>query len=353
MNDRAEAYRRAGVDIDAASELVKRIKPLAQATFSKGVLADIGGFGGLFKLDADDYAQPVLVSSTDGVGTKLLLAFDLDGHSTVGIDLVAMSVNDILVQGAKPLFFLDYFATGKLDVDVAERVIKGIAAGCADAGCALLGGETAEMPGFYPDGHYDLAGFCVGIADNSKIVDGSTIGIGDAIIGIASSGPHSNGYSLIRRILAQSGLNPADPLPGASQTIAQALIAPTRIYVKTIRNLLRDFPIKGMAHITGGGFYENIPRILPHGVAAHIVMNNWRMPPVFHWLKNAGGLSWQEMLQTFNCGIGYMLVVDKDHADDILSRLQGLGETAWKIGEIVKLPAPGAEPVIVDLPAGA
>jgi len=353
MNDRAEAYRRAGVDIDAAGELVRRIKPLAQATFNKGVLTDIGGFGGLFKLDAHEYADPVLVSSTDGVGTKLLLAFDLDGHSTVGIDLVAMSVNDILVQGAKPLFFLDYFATGKLDVDVAERVIKGISVGCADAGCALLGGETAEMPGFYPDGHYDLAGFCVGIADNSKIVDGSTIGIGDAVIGIASSGPHSNGYSLIRSILAASGLGPSDRLPGGDQTIAQALLAPTRIYVKTVRNLLRDFPIKGMAHITGGGFYENVPRILPKGVAARLAMDTWEIPPVFHWLKDAGGLSWPEMLQTFNCGIGFMLVVDKDRAADVLTRLEGLHEAAWMIGDIVKLPAPDAEPVLVELPAEA
>jgi phosphoribosylformylglycinamidine cyclo-ligase len=350
MSDRAEAYRRAGVDIHAAGELVNRIKPLAQATFSKGVITDIGGFGGLFKLDLQDFEEPVLVSSTDGVGTKLLLAFEFDGHSTVGIDLVAMSVNDILVQGAKPLFFLDYFATGKLDVDVAERVIKGVAHGCSEAGCSLLGGETAEMPDFYPPGHYDLAGFCVGIVDNAKIVDGSSIGIGDAIIGIKSSGPHSNGYSLIRKILAQTGLRPNDLLPGAAQTVAEALLAPTRIYVKSVLNVMRDFPVKGMVHVTGGGFYENVPRILPRGVAANIAMDNWQMPPVFNWLKSAGNLTWGEMLTTFNCGVGYVLVVDKALADDVLNRLNALSERAWIIGSIDRIGKDG-ERVIVKEPS--
>jgi len=353
MNDRAEAYRRAGVDIAAASDLVNRIKPLAQATFNKGVITDIGGFGGLFKLDLQDFEEPVLVSSTDGVGTKLLLAFELNGHSTVGIDLVAMSVNDILVQGAKPLFFLDYFATGKLDVDVAERVIKGVAQGCTEAGCALLGGETAEMPDFYPPGHYDLAGFCVGIADNAKIVDGSSIGIGDSVIGIKSSGPHSNGYSLIRKILAESGLKPDQLLPGSSQTAAEALLAPTHIYVKTVLNVLRDFKIKGMVHITGGGFYENIPRVLPRGVAAHLSLDKWQMQPVFTWLKQTGNLSWPEMLQTFNCGIGFVLVVDSEVCEDVLNRLNAMHECAWNIGEIVKLPSKDAERVVVDIAAGA
>jgi len=353
MSDRAEAYRRAGVDIAAAGDLVNRIKPLAQATFNKGVITDIGGFGGLFKLDLQDFEEPVLVSSTDGVGTKLLLAFEMDGHATVGIDLVAMSVNDILVQGAKPLFFLDYFATGKLDVDVAEKVIKGVAHGCTDAGCALLGGETAEMPDFYPPGHYDLAGFCVGIVDNSKIVDGSSIGIGDRVIGITSTGPHSNGYSLIRKVLGKSGLKATDKLPGGDgQSVAEALLAPTRIYVKSVINVMRDFQVKGMVHVTGGGFYENIPRILPRGVAAHIKLDSWDMPPVFNWLKSAGELTWPEMLQTFNCGVGYIMVVDKDIADDVLNRLKALHETAWDIGEIVKLAAPDAERVIVDLPPG-
>ena len=348
MSDRAEAYRRAGVDIVAAGRLVDRIKPLAQATFNKGVITDIGGFGGLFKLDLQNLEEPILVSSTDGVGTKLLLSFEFDGHSTVGIDLVAMSVNDILVQGAKPLFFLDYFATGKLDVDVAERVIKGVAHGCTEAGCALLGGETAEMPDFYPPGHYDLAGFCVGIVDNAKIVDGSSIGIGDSIIGITSSGPHSNGYSLIRKILAESGMRGSDLLPGASQTVAEALLAPTRIYVKSVLNILRDFTVKGMCHITGGGFYENIPRILPRGVAAHLNMADWNVAPVFRWLKDAGKLNWGEMLQTFNCGVGYIVVVDKDQEEDVLNRLKALHEPAWKIGEIAKLSDPEGERVVVE-----
>ena len=349
MSDRADPYRRAGVDLAAGQELVSRIKPLAQATFNKGVITDIGGFGGLFKPDLANYQEPVLVSSTDGVGTKLLLAFDYDGHSTVGIDLVAMSVNDILVQGAKPLFFLDYFATGKLDVDIAERVIKGIAHGCSEAGCALLGGETAEMPDFYPPGHYDLAGFCVGLADNGKIVDGSAIGIGDAVIGIASSGPHSNGYSLIRKILAASGLKPNDLLPGASQTVSEALLAPTRIYVKSVLNVLRDFSVKGMVHVTGGGFYENIPRILPRGVAARLSMEKWPMPPVFAWLKQAGALSWEQMLQTFNCGVGFILVVDREQAEDVLGRLNALHEQAWIIGTMEKLAEAEAERVTVEI----
>lgn len=353
MSDRADAYRRAGVDIAAAQNLVDRIKPLAQATFTKGVLTDIGGFGGLFKPDLANMEEPVLVSSTDGVGTKLMLGFDWDGHSTIGIDLVAMSANDILVQGARPLFFLDYFATGKLDVDIAERVIAGVANGCSEAGCTLLGGETAEMPDFYPPGHYDLAGFCVGLVDNAKIVDGSSIGIGDVFIGIKSSGPHSNGYSLIRKILAESGLRPEDPLPGDAVTVAEALLAPTRIYVKSVLNLLRDFTIRGMVHITGGGFYENIPRILPRGVAAHVHMDCWPLPPVFAWLMRAGNLSWQEMLTTFNCGIGYVLVVDKEQSEDVLARLAAMHEPAWIIGEAVKAEkVEGEERVIVDPPTG-
>jgi len=236
---------------------------------------------------------------------------------------------------------------------VAEKVIKGVAHGCTDAGCALLGGETAEMPDFYPPGHYDLAGFCVGIVDNSKIVDGSSIGIGDRVIGITSTGPHSNGYSLIRKVLGKSGLKATDKLPGGDgQSVAEALLAPTRIYVKSVINVMRDFQVKGMVHVTGGGFYENIPRILPRGVAAHIKLDSWDMPPVFNWLKSAGELTWPEMLQTFNCGVGYIMVVDKDIADDVLNRLKALHETAWDIGEIVKLAAPDAERVIVDLPPG-
>jgi phosphoribosylformylglycinamidine cyclo-ligase len=351
MADRSAAYKAAGVDIDAGNSLVSRIKSIVAGTYGKGVVSDIGGFGGLFKLDSGAYEEPVLVSSTDGVGTKLKLAHDFDQHDTIGIDLVAMCVNDILVQGAKPLFFLDYFATGKLSVDLAARVVTGIADGCKDAGCALLGGETAEMPGFYPDGMYDLAGFCVGIVDNAKIVDGSSIGVGDAIIGIESSGPHSNGYSLIRKILAESGLGPDDPMPHSGQTVAKSLLAPTRIYVKTVLNLLRDFEIKGMVHITGGGFYDNVNRILPKGVAAHIRFGSWAVPQVFGWLMEQGKLTWPEMLQIFNCGVGFMLVVAPEIASDVLERLKALHEYASVIGHIV-IRKDGTEQVEVAFPEG-
>jgi phosphoribosylformylglycinamidine cyclo-ligase len=336
MSDRAGAYKAAGVDIDAAQSLVGRIKGIAAATFTKGVITDIGGFGGLFKPDLSNMTEPVLVSGTDGVGTKLKLAFDFDGHDTVGIDLVAMSVNDILVQGAKPLFFLDYFACGKLDQGIAERVIAGIAAGCKESGCALLGGETAEMPGFYAPGEYDLAGFCVGVVDNAKIVDGSAITIGDKIIGLASSGPHSNGYSLIRKIFAASGRSGEDILPGDGRTFREALLAPTRLYVAPILRLLKDLRIKGMAHITGGGFFENVPRVLPAGVTARLTFGSWTVPPVFHWLKEQGALSWPEMLQIFNCGIGYVLIVDKNEAEETMARLHGLELPAWVLGEAVR-----------------
>ncbi len=352
MADRSAAYKAAGVDIDAGNSLVSRIKSIVAGTYGKGVVSDIGGFGGLFKLEPGAYAEPVLVASTDGVGTKLKLAHDFDRHDTVGIDLVAMCVNDILVQGAKPLFFLDYFATGRLSVELAERVIAGIAAGCKDAGCALLGGETAEMPGFYPEGVYDLAGFCVGIVDNAKIVDGSSIGVDDVIIGIEASGPHSNGYSLIRKILAESGLGPDDPIPHAGKTVAEALLAPTRIYVRTVLNLLRDFEIKGMVHITGGGFYDNVNRILPKGVAAHFRFGTWSVPPVFDWLREQGGLTWPEMLQIFNCGVGFMLVVAPEIAEDVVQRLKALHEYARIIGRVV-IRKDGAEQVEVAFPDGA
>ncbi|EHJ47550.1 phosphoribosylformylglycinamidine cyclo-ligase [Solidesulfovibrio carbinoliphilus subsp. oakridgensis] len=350
MADRSAAYKAAGVDIDAGNSLVSRIKSIVAGTYGKGVVSDIGGFGGLFKLDSGAYTEPVLVSSTDGVGTKLKLAHDFARHDTIGIDLVAMCVNDILVQGAKPLFFLDYFATGKLSVDLAATVVSGIADGCKEAGCALLGGETAEMPGFYPDGMYDLAGFSVGIVDNAKIIDGSSIGVGDAVIGIEASGPHSNGYSLIRKILAESGLGPDDPIPHADKTVAEALLAPTRIYVKTVLNLLRDFDIKGMVHITGGGFYDNVNRILPKGVAAHIRFGSWEVPQVFEWLKTEGRLTWPEMLQIFNCGIGFMLVVAPEIAGDVVQRLKALHEYARVIGQI-EIRKDGAEQVEVTFPA--
>lgn len=347
MADRSAPYKAAGVDIDAGNALVSRIKSIVAGTYGKGVVSDIGGFGGLFKPDLGPYAEPVLVSSTDGVGTKLKLAHDFDRHDTVGIDLVAMCVNDILVQGAKPLFFLDYFATGKLSVDLAERVVAGIAAGCKQAECALLGGETAEMPGFYPDGVYDLAGFSVGIVDNAAIIDGSTIGVGDVIIGIESSGPHSNGYSLIRKILSGSGVDPASPMPYAGKTVAEALCEPTRIYVKTVLNVLRDFTIKGMVHITGGGFYDNVNRILPRGVAAHFRFGSWEVPAVFGWLRKQGDLGWPEMLQIFNCGIGYMLVVSPDVAPDVMQRLKALREYARIIGRI-EMRGESDEQVVVD-----
>jgi len=353
MADRADAYKRAGVDIEAGNTLVSRIKSLVSATYSKGVLSDIGGFGGLFKLDHEACADPVLVASTDGVGTKLKLAQQFGRHDTIGIDLVAMSVNDILVQGAKPLFFLDYFATGKLDVEQAVQVVKGIADGCKLAGCALLGGETAEMPGFYPDGVYDLAGFCVGLVDNARIVDGSSIAVDDVLIGIESSGPHSNGYSLIRKIFDASGAKADDMLPNGGVTLGEALLAPTRIYVKPVLNLLRDLEIRGMVHITGGGFYDNVARILPRGVGARIRMGAFDVPPVFEWLKEKGDLSWPEMLQVFNCGIGYMLVVPPEIGEDVVSRLRAQHEYAQIIGTIERLKKPDQERVTVELPGGA
>ncbi|WP_027182768.1 phosphoribosylformylglycinamidine cyclo-ligase [Desulfovibrio inopinatus] len=348
--DRTKAYKEAGVDIDAGESLVKRIRPLAQKTFTQGVITDIGGFGGLFKLNPTEYTNPVLVSATDGVGTKLKLTIALDGYSTIGIDLVAMSVNDILVQGAKPLFFLDYFATGKLDVDKAAQVIEGIAEGCTQSECALLGGETAEMPDCYPPGEFDIAGFCVGIVDSDRIIDGSGISAGDAIIGIKSSGPHSNGYTLIRKLLAKSGLSANDPLPGDTKTVGEALLAPTRIYVKPMLDLLRDVEIKGMAHITGGGFYDNIPRILPKNISAKLDMNTWEVDPVFHWLRETGEMNWEEMLQIFNCGIGYILVVSKEHTNDILHRLNDLEEKAFLIG-YTDLRKDDTDSVHITLPA--
>lgn len=334
MSRRFEAYEQAGVNIAAGNELVSRIKKLISTTTTKGVLSDIGGFGGLFKPDMNQFSEPVLVAATDGVGTKLKLAFAFERHDTIGIDLVAMNVNDILVQGAKPLFFLDYFATGKLDVGQAEQVVAGIAAGCKQAGCALLGGETAEMPDFYAAGEYDLAGFCVGIVEDTKIVDGSRCCVGDQLIGLASSGFHSNGYSLVRKILAQSGLHGDDPFPGLERSVAEVLLTPTKIYVKAVLNLLRDLPIKAMVHITGGGFYDNIPRVMPRGLNAVIQFGAWPVPQEFLWLKQAARLSWEEMLQIFNVGIGFMLMVGEEHAEEVISRLSAQDQDAWLIGKL-------------------
>jgi phosphoribosylformylglycinamidine cyclo-ligase len=327
-------YKEAGVDIEAGNRFVDLIKPLVKATSRPEVLTDIGGFGGLFSLNTSKYKSPVLVSSTDGVGTKLKLAFQLGRHDTVGIDLVAMCVNDIIVQGAEPLFFLDYFATGKLTPEKAADVIKGIADGCRQAGCALVGGETAELPGFYADGEYDLAGFTVGVVDRDAIIDGSTIQVGETLIGIASNGLHSNGFSLARRIVDER-LGGLDASPQELDIpLGEALLAPTRIYVKSIVNLLRDFDIHGMAHITGGGLLENVPRVLPRHCKAVIGKDSWPKLPLFEILREAGKLEEGELFRTFNNGIGMVLVVPKGATDDILSRLQGLGEQAWVIGEI-------------------
>ena len=338
------SYRDAGVDIDAGDELVERIKPFAKRTMRPEVLAGIGGFGGLVEI-GKRFKDPVLVSGTDGVGTKLMLAFALDRHDTVGIDLVAMSVNDILVQGAEPLFFLDYFACGKLDVDVATAVVKGIAAGCETAGCALIGGETAEMPGMYKEGEYDLAGFAVGVVDRADIIDGRSITAGDVVLGIASSGPHSNGFSLIRKIVAASGSDLASPFDGT--TLGAALLAPTRIYVKPVLALMHDVKVKGMAHITGGGLLENVPRMLPPGLQARLSRATWSRPPIFSWLQRHGNVADEEMHRVFNCGIGMTIVVAPEHADRAIKVLGGAGERAHRIGSIVAQPAGERATVVV------
>lgn len=336
-NKEKVTYKDAGVDIDAGNRFVQMIKPLVKSTSRPEVLTDIGGFGGLFSLQAGKYEKPTLVASTDGVGTKLKIAFLIDKHDTVGIDLVAMCVNDIVVQGAEPLFFLDYLATGKLAPEKAVEIVKGIAEGCVQAGCALIGGETAEMPGFYSEGEYDLAGFTVGVVDNSKIIDGSSITVGDRIIGIASSGLHSNGYSLARKIFFERmGLGIDSSVDGLERSLGEELLTPTRIYVKAILNLLRDFQIKGMAHITGGGIVENVPRVLPRFCQAVIEKNSWPKPPIFEIMMEAGNIEPLEMYRTFNYGIGMVLVVPEKEADEVMVRLSGLKENAFLIGEIVK-----------------
>ena len=326
------SYRDAGVDIDAGDSLVEKIKPFAKRTMRPEVLGDLGGFGALVEI-SKKYRQPVLVSGTDGVGTKLKLAFEWDQHDTVGIDLVAMSVNDILVQGAEPLFFLDYFACGKLDVERAAAVIKGIASGCEQSGCALIGGETAEMPGMYPDGEYDLAGFAVGVVEKEQVINGRSIAAGDIVLGLASNGIHSNGYSLVRKIIERA--RPELDAPFADgQTLRQAIIAPTRLYVKPILAALKHFTIKGMAHITGGGISENVPRILPENTVAAIDAQSWPLPKLFQWLQQAGQVDSQEMYRTFNCGIGMVLVVNAADAAAVQQFLQQQGETVYEIGVI-------------------
>ncbi|MCK4690273.1 MAG: phosphoribosylformylglycinamidine cyclo-ligase [Desulfuromonadales bacterium] len=328
-------YKDAGVDIDAGNRFVDLIKPLVKQTSRPEVLTDIGGFGGLFSLHQDKYKRPTLVASTDGVGTKLKLAFLMDKHDTVGIDLVAMCVNDIVVQGAEPLFFLDYLATGKLTPEKSVEVVKGIVEGCKQANCALLGGETAEMPGMYSAGEYDLAGFTVGIVDNDKIIDGSTITRGDKIVGIASSGLHSNGYSLARKVFLDDLKMDLNTTPaGLNKSLGEELLTPTRIYVKSILNLIRDFTIKGVAHITGGGLLENLPRVLPQQCRAIINRHSWEKPAIFEMLREGGNIPEEEMYRTFNYGIGMAIVVPATEVEDIIDRLAGLQEKAYLIGEI-------------------
>jgi len=336
MADNKLTYKDAGVDIDAGNALVERIKPLVAATRRAEVLAGIGGFGGLFALPPGRFRAPVLVSGTDGVGTKLKLAQRIGRHDTIGIDLVAMCVNDVLVQGAEPLFFLDYFACGRLDVDVAAGVIKGIADGCKLAGAALIGGETAEMPDMYPAGEYDLAGFCVGVVERDELIDGSSIRSGDALVGIASSGPHSNGYSLIRKVLELAGDCEIDGVPASER-----LLEPTRIYVRPVLELMRSVSVKGLAHITGGGITENLPRVFDGSVHAIIDTASWRQGPIFDWLADAGNIAVDEMRRTFNCGVGMIAVVNATAVRETIAILEHFGENAWLIGEV----AAGAGPV--------
>ena len=338
------SYRDAGVDIDAGDDLVDRIKPLAKKTMREGVLAGIGGFGALFEVPKR-YKEPVLVSGTDGVGTKLRLAFEWNRHDTIGQDLVAMSVNDILVQGAEPLFFLDYFACGKLTVDTAATVVGGIAKGCELSGCALIGGETAEMPGMYPPGEYDLAGFAVGAVEKSKIITGATITPGDVVVAIASSGAHSNGYSLVRKIIERAGAKPTDDLGG--RPLGDVVMAPTQIYVKQLLKLIGEINVKGMAHITGGGLVDNVPRVLPENTQAVLHRDSWQMPELFRWLQMKGGVADAEMVRVFNCGIGMVVIVSADQADAAIQSLKVEGLHAWTVGEVVERPAGAPQTIVI------
>ena len=332
-------YRQAGVDIERGEEVVRRIRPLARSTFRPEVLGDIGTFGGLFRLGAERYVDPVLVSGTDGVGTKLKLAFLMDRHDTVGIDLVAMCVNDIIVSGAEPLFFLDYLAVGELVVSKAEAIVQGIAEGCRQAGCSLIGGETAELPSFYQKGEYDLAGFSVGVVERVAILTGEKIKPGDAVIGLASSGLHSNGFSLARRVLLeQAELSLDSSLDGLDNTLGETLLTPTRIYVTTILQLIKDFSIHGLAHITGGGITRNVPRVLPQGCRADIRKNTWPIPPIFSHIQKFGHVEEDEMYHVFNMGIGFVLIVPVDQEQAVIDRANALGEQAMGIGQIVEDP---------------
>ena len=331
-NNKSLSYKDAGVDIDAGNELVNRIKSVVKKTKRPEVMGGLGGFGALCAIP-QKYKQPILVSGTDGVGTKLRLAMDLNRHESIGIDLVAMCVNDLIVQGAEPLFFLDYYATGKLNVDVAATVVTGIAEGCKQSGCALVGGETAEMPGMYQGDDYDLAGFCVGVVEKSAIIDSSKVQDGDALIALASSGAHSNGYSLVRKIIEVSGVNPAtEQLDG--KPLADHLLAPTKIYVKSVLDLIAKIDVHAIAHITGGGFWENIPRVLPDNTQAIIDESSWQWPAIFNWLQQAGNVSRHEMYRTFNCGVGLIIALPKQSVDQAIQLLNQHGEKAWLLGEI-------------------
>jgi phosphoribosylformylglycinamidine cyclo-ligase len=337
MTDRKteDSYAQAGVDIDAGNLFVKLIQPIVSKSFRPGVITNIGGFAGLFSLNLQNIKNPVLVASTDGVGTKLKIAFMMNKHDTVGIDLVAMCVNDIMVQGANPLFMLDYIATGKLDVDKAVDIVKGIVAGCEEAECSLIGGETAEMPEFYKQGEYDLAGFVVGLANNDQLLDGSDVAVGHQVIGIASSGLHSNGYSLVRKIFFnQLKMSVHDYVEEFGRTLGEELLQPTRIYTKTIKNVRRDFRVSGIAHITGGGFLDNLPRILPKQCKIVLKTSSWVVPPIFEFLRQAGRLSFEDMVRTFNCGLGMIIILNGEDTDEALSRLRAMGETAYHVGEV-------------------
>lgn len=332
MSKQSLSYKDAGVDINAGNALVERIKPEVKRTTRAEVIGGLGGFGALCAIPSK-YKEPILVSGTDGVGTKLRLAIDLKKHDTIGIDLVAMCVNDLVVQGAEPLFFLDYYATGKLDVDVAADVVKGIADGCVQSGCALVGGETAEMPGMYHAGDYDLAGFCVGVVEKSEIIDGSRVKNGDALIALGSSGPHSNGYSLVRKVIDVAGINPATELLD-NKPLSEHVLAPTKIYVKSVLALIKQADVHAIAHLTGGGFWENIPRVLPKNTKAVIDEKSWKWPSVFNWLQEKGNIDTYEMYRTFNCGVGMVIALPQEQVETALSILKQSGENAWLIGHI-------------------
>lgn len=332
MSKQSLSYKDAGVDINAGNALVERIKPEVKRTTRAEVIGGLGGFGALCAIPSK-YKEPILVSGTDGVGTKLRLAIDLKKHDTIGIDLIAMCVNDLVVQGAEPLFFLDYYATGKLDVDVAADVVKGIADGCVQSGCALVGGETAEMPGMYHEGDYDLAGFCVGVVEKSEIIDGSRVKNGDALIALGSSGPHSNGYSLVRKVIDVAGVNPATELLD-NKPLSEHVLAPTKIYVKSVLALIKQADVHAIAHLTGGGFWENIPRVLPKNTKAVIDEKSWKWPSVFNWLQEKGNIDTYEMYRTFNCGVGMVIALPQEQVETALAILKQAGENAWLIGHI-------------------